>query len=1537
MVLVAAAGLGSHWGSREELLHPRDSHGRFRSKWKMAEGVVDKIMSFLDRFDPYTFPDDRAAADYGLARKSQKAKGDSKAGGVVRRFMRDYAATQQNLRAGRMSPGVEDFDEVKEPLPNDLILSRVVGPEAFGLTPETLAQIEEYTGKLVADKGYSSTNMGTPMGYGPGKILVTIAAPAGTQAMFPSGREVILDRDTPLRVTKVDPDGQGGFYVLAVAEPGTGEKTRRLGGRAPAVTPASKTDVTEARPSQQPPTATTPAPAPVAQAPAVPAPAPVQTGQPGRPGAPPVPRNEPVISESVGGTPETPQTPSAEGPGVPGEQPTPAAPSNFRQAVLDARVPAPSPGKRRTMWNQVYMPVAGGRKDPADAIRELDADIAFLEGEKANNVTVGREDAHLDGDIESFQKLRDLIKEHFGLGTREEEATTPTPEAPKRRRGGGGNLRNVESEEKAAIRKEQRQRGVRQEAPAKKVAEPVQIPGPHEEARRVIDQAGGGEPKTDMGKTAVNLFTDQVARKKISRKKAGQRLRDFADSDIAGEDADLIRRVADVIDPPKMATKAAVKKAAPAPVPVKRATPQAAAPDVQRRALADIKAAPDMESRAGAEAVRDARFKVEAGGDPAEVAADLRRRAASIKRRPMTNDDVLTGRVQRDPDSLKSMRDADVRNLNDLADNLSPRGARKAAAEKAAPEPRTPGQPGKRAVKQIAPEGALATTPKAEAVAGRKPTLDEIRGMKVAELRAEAKKHDIKISATRKADIAEELARKLDLQPGEGQPGPTTPKDILDRISSFDDPPSREEAHRLLEPLSKPDLVSMARELSIPGAAGKNKADLRQEIVEGTAGRRLDSIATRGFRGVRPGVPELTQAEAKVAAKKSVPVPDLDNDLKTTIPNLRKIAQDEGIEVPKSLRLKAEIQNHLHEQRRNRPAPTTAFKEPDLPEVPEVPATKTAAKKAAQTILVQDDELARIVKENSPEQLRDIARQAGVDVPDDMNDKNLIITEIARHVARQELASRKKTQARATKKVTEALAPASPSVDLEELTRDLDPQLLARAGGGKTLERVREGLLDPKKTPAQVGRDLERDADFILTHGVLQFSDKGERATPGSTERKAENKRMLDSIQAQVDELKKLADRLKKSRRKPARQVSATDKAIRRQQRIDEARQPADFLATIEEVSRKVMPSAGVFDEESRRHLRRELTGRSSKQQNLEMGEELLGALESPDTLQRRLHQLAERHGLTVVGGSADDVVAYDPKIHQALVPVKPGDKVAVVKPGYSFKDPVTGEDIQLSRAIVLRADPPKPVKRLAHVTDDMGRIVKRERPNADAPIYLPNAGADQGRVHLDSELGSLWADLYADDRLPNSTLNELAHVGEGVGLSSTDLADAIKVLRRMAAEAPDDMIRDRIERAIDNLDSPRVQVPDLPGVPDSVMRYLRQLERIPTMRIREGRVGATGLRGESILDKVIALLRKINDGEISPFEAERRLRERHVHESFDGGVTSWSLAERLFTPTLSRWDPTAKEGKGDFVSEPNPQWPAIRDWIRNARKNRSN
>jgi len=284
---------GDTWGTADELLHPRDRNGRFRSAWKMSGAAVKRTMAVLSGFSPKEFPSDEAASNYlkdvGRYRKSGYGSLTS-----VPQYLRDSAETNKKLRAGQTdSPQVRAMDSAMRPLPEDLILSRVVGPEAFGLKPESLDRLEDYTGKLVSDRAYGSTNIGTPLqGSGGPRITMVIATPAGTSAVIPQNpgsREVVLDRDQPIRITKVQPDGQGGYYVLAVAvqKGAAGNvRTKKLGTRAPRPTapdepvPVPDKVATPAVPTQDP-----------AQVPPAPS-----TGAP----VPPASRQETVVTEAVG-------------------------------------------------------------------------------------------------------------------------------------------------------------------------------------------------------------------------------------------------------------------------------------------------------------------------------------------------------------------------------------------------------------------------------------------------------------------------------------------------------------------------------------------------------------------------------------------------------------------------------------------------------------------------------------------------------------------------------------------------------------------------------------------------------------------------------------------------------------------------------------------------------------------------------------------------------------------------------------------------------------------------------------------------------------------------------------------------------------------------------------------------------------------------------------------------------------------------------------------------------------------------------------
>jgi hypothetical protein len=243
------------------------------------------------------------------------------------------------------------------------------------------------------------------------------------------------------------------------------------------------------------------------------------------------------------------------------------------------------------------------------------------------------------------------------------------------------------------------------------------------------------------------------------------------------------------------------------------------------------------------------------------------------------------------------------------------------------------------------------------------------------------------------------------------------------------------------------------------------------------------------------------------------------------------------------------------------------------------------------------------------------------------------------------------------------------------------------------------------------------------------------------------------------------------------------------------------------------------------------------------------------------------------------------------------------------------------------------PVRRI-HQTEytPEGKLRLRERPNADEPVYLPNRGNDQGLVHLDSELGELWQDLYRDDREPNSFINEIAHLGEDVGTGKLPLAQALTRLAGMKGRATDPAVADRIQAAIDAMDAPPVELPELPDtVPDAIRRALRRLADIPTARIKGGRMVGLKHRDTSILEDKIDVVRRIDSGEIRR-GPEMELMNRDSHESGDGALEMWRIFERLTAPEwVVGYDDQRKP-----IMEPNPEWPEIQAWLRGARERAS-
>lgn len=648
------AGIGDSWGTAQELMHPRDSHGRFRSKWKMSPAVLDAVLKITSAFRPRTFQSDQQAAQYNF-NLGNKKPGRFGGGKGFARLQADYDNANEDLRDGHVDePSTKKFVDMMEaemqPIPDDIIVSRTVGPDAFGLSAEQLPQLEEMTGNVVADRGYGAANIGTPLGGGQGLITMSIATPKGTRMAVPArsgtDRGMFFDRDQELTITKVKPDGRGGYYMWAVATPktpgatpettGVGHQgagvpgnreaavkaledaaTKRdmgsqplgaLPGEAAGTPPEGQTpeQVRAARraavlgrpaatPQAQPAAGPTPAPA---------APTPAPAGTPAAPAAPsaPVPApqaaNVPAANAPAVNTPAAP-TPAAPTPAPPtAVQPPNGATSvvtgepatSFRDAVSATNLESPSSGPRRREWNSAFTGITSGKQQPADMLREIEADIAT--NKKLQATEVGRGDSTLADDISKQEKLADLIRSHFNLGEPKQRQAKADVQNELQAKAGaaakkalirpGGGSDKIPGAKKTAAE-------AARPGPLAKVAPPRKDGTPQTRAKALGDQAakdaednrlnaeqrtrwadaiGNEPPSMKKNDTAGNILLDETAdllrNGRTTRAKAATRLRDHAGSDTTPE-ALYLRRVADAIeaDTSKPAKRVPLKKAAP--------------------------------------------------------------------------------------------------------------------------------------------------------------------------------------------------------------------------------------------------------------------------------------------------------------------------------------------------------------------------------------------------------------------------------------------------------------------------------------------------------------------------------------------------------------------------------------------------------------------------------------------------------------------------------------------------------------------------------------------------------------------------------------------------------------------------------------------------------------------------------------------------------------------------------------------------------------------------------------------------------------
>lgn len=180
----------------------------------------------VDNLHVHRVANDKEASAY-LSKTAPKLPQEQE--DAVNRYTGDgFFELNKKLRNGDVSDSeVHRLDAAFRPLPEDLILTRHVQAEAFGLTPETLHNIESLKGSVIADPAYQSTALGSPYGFGLGGITLKIATPKGTPAVFasavsnnPHEREVLLGRGQKFAIASVTKNKRYGYDVSVVALPG---------------------------------------------------------------------------------------------------------------------------------------------------------------------------------------------------------------------------------------------------------------------------------------------------------------------------------------------------------------------------------------------------------------------------------------------------------------------------------------------------------------------------------------------------------------------------------------------------------------------------------------------------------------------------------------------------------------------------------------------------------------------------------------------------------------------------------------------------------------------------------------------------------------------------------------------------------------------------------------------------------------------------------------------------------------------------------------------------------------------------------------------------------------------------------------------------------------------------------------------------------------------------------------------------------------------------------------------------------------------
>lgn len=1580
------AGVGGSWGSREEMLHPRDKHGRFRKTWKMAENAINAITGFLDKFQPRTFQSDGQAAQYVFNRAKPSRFGG---GQGYPRLHADLDETNAHLRAGEIDDSTKKFirmmDDSAITTNEPLILSRTMNADAFGLTPETLGNeqggLEDLTGWVIKDPGYSTNVIGTPMGHGPGKVTMTIATPKGTKAIIPArspnDRAVFLDRDQELAITKVEPDGRGGYYMMAVAVPSTGKAEHeplQPGPHGAGLTPAQREqrvlDVQRMQAKRQLSTSDQQLHAEAvaqgnqhllqqqqqpgsfignvpdthgnarpqgAPAPSTPQPAPqAPTPTPQAPGAP-APRNEPVLRESVGGPnltgrttseiaqtlPEGPTPTPAVAPAAPEAPPVPAS-VNFRQAVRDAQLTSPSEGKRRAQWNNAYLGVASGKKDPGDMLRELERDIDVNNHIQAEHVAraTTSSDPHLPDDIKSQEELADLIATTFDLprNRKAPAAPAPTPEAPRAPEApasptpGPKTIPGAPPTTREAPVKERKAAGT---AAGKITA------GRLEAGDKILVQKQGDNWVPATRKTGASTVTVKT----VGRGSAGGRARigitatdeNGNEIQIQGAGFSNARGLPGVTPsqtfhhvqepsaaPAKKVAKAAVpsapKKAAPSPTSTEA---KAATPGGIEQYFGDRK--PTMaELRAFAKEndIAGARSKDELSRKILDAIAERKGRNGSYE--PV--------RPGQRANEAAFMAEADrarelSRKISNLDQTLGNGGSNKAVEH---------------GIKQLEDSGAIPTNitqkMREDLAGGNRNLIQDALG------RLEKGNRLTRIGKTGEVvpfnPAVHEPANTEQVRPGEfvrvirpghhleGGPQGTA---LLRRAPVVAEGPS---APRIKE---AEKLTGNPRS-GVPMAGNKGRQETFKEAwdsagikVPGSAGRSTQEVVDDVHAG------KLTPAQG---------IERVENDIKIDTADLADVRKSLRGELSKGERTQLQADEKKLTDRIDAQTKASDWMRGYFKNEPAV------TQKEIQVQLPADAKKA--LDEATPETLKQAAQQLGMPTPEG-NTKDEVVQSILKNMAKARLDEIN------AKKATKAVKTPPPKIPAEP--QKIDAHLLGEAAGAditnpwikSTLDDVQRaldgdavpGFVPKNSTPAAIGRALEKQMEHFRGSVAISNLDTG---LAGPEFRRKQDE-MRQAAYARADRLDEVAKKLKGMRRPrvskatgpsiPAPEAKAIKARDELQARVstnflDDARNAKNHEGAIKALDKATMPDlraiAGPMG----------IKGRSKDDLKQKIAEALHGNKIRPEP---SLAEMAKELGIP--GDAGGVIPARQLDLKQGLNPQEVADRILQDADRLEASPmPAPGSDKIITQAMQKqRDDSVENLRRLAtrlrthnapaaqkpalnktvpapvsasgplqrhRPSFENGSNTLQDRPNADEPIKMPRmAMTGAGTMHADSAMGQLWNDLYRDDRVPNSDLNRIMELGVSMAHGDRPFDDIMKDLHRMAANEPDPAVAARIQRAFDAIDSPGARVPRLPDtVPAEVKSALDKLSKIPTARKLEP--GGGRRLSKSILDEKIDIVKKIDSGEIGPFDLRDTLGKHDLHESTDGAVQMWKITDAL-------------------------------------------